>query len=232
MQEYQKTNSVVNALELRNMNQVIIFDFDGVLADSLAPMLLYAGQVCRELEVIATPTKDDLEALERMEFSEFGRQLQIPEELIDPFVMRNHQLFFEREEPLPIQPGMEAVVAGLAEHNTVAVITGNSCKVVEKFLETYQIRNLFQVVLCAEHDGTRFEKILQVKIKFGTKRENMYMVGDAVSDIRAAREAGIKSIAVSWGHQSGQKLAQELPDLIVDEPEDLLAYFSEMVEKE
>jgi phosphoglycolate phosphatase-like HAD superfamily hydrolase len=52
------------------------------------------------------------------------------------------------------------------------------------------------------------------------------MIGDAVSDIRAARAAGIKSVAVTWGHQSRQKLSQEAPDLIIDEPEDLANYFS------
>lgn len=226
MKEYQKTKSIVNALELRNMKQVIIFDFDGVLADSLATMLDYAGQVCVELGTTITPTISDLEALEKMEFSAFALQLGIPDEQIETFVMRNHELFSDREEPIPMKPGMGVVVADLAENSTLAIITGNSCRVVEKFLEAYGLRSKFQTVLCAEHEGTRLEKILNIKNQYSTQNVELYMIGDAVSDIRAAREAGVKSIAVSWGHQSRQKLAHELPDLIVDEPEDLLAYFS------
>ena len=207
------------------MKNVIIFDFDGVLADSLGPMLSYAKQVCRELGVSATPSKADLEALDKMEFSEFGRQLGIPGDQIGIFVARNHQLFSEREEPVPLQPGMKAVISALAEDNSLAIITGNSCKMVERFLDANQLRSCFQTILCAEHEGNRTEKIQQVKNLAGTSSDDTYMIGDAVSDIYAAQAAGIRSIAVSWGHQSRGKLSQAGPDLIVDEPGDLLRDF-------
>lgn len=207
------------------MNNVIIFDFDGVLADSLASMLNYATQVCRELGISATPSKADLEALEKMEFSEFGRQLGIPGDQIGFFVARNHQLFSESEDPVPLKPGMETVIPALAEDYSLAIITGNSCKLVERFLDANQLRSCFQTILCAEHEGNRTEKIQQVKNLAGTPSNRTYMVGDAVSDIYAARAAGIKSIAVSWGHQSRGKLSQAGPDMIIDEPEDLLRDF-------
>jgi phosphoglycolate phosphatase len=208
------------------MTRVLIFDFDGVLADSLSPMLHYAGKVCRELGVPRIPTRADLEALERMEFSEFGRQLGVPADQIDRFVMRNFELFSEREVPLEITSGMQAILTALAIDNQMAIITGNSCSVVEKFLETYQIKMIFDSVLCAEHEGTRFEKILQVKRQFDAQGNEIYMIGDAVSDIRAAREAGVKSVAAAWGHQSRTRLAGESPDLLIDHPEHLLEYFS------
>ncbi len=208
------------------MNRVLIFDFDGVLADSLSPMLHYAGLVCRELGVPSIPTQADLEALERMEFSEFGRQLGVPADQIDRFVRRNFELFTEREAPLEITSGMQAILTALAIDNQMAIITGNSCSVVEKFLETYQIKTIFDAVLCAEHEGTRFEKILQVKRQFDAQGNEIYMIGDAVSDIRAAREAEVKSVAAAWGHQSRTRLAGESPDLLVDQPEHLLEYFS------
>lgn len=207
------------------MDRVLIFDFDGVLANSLAPMLLYGQQACRELGVICTPTEDDLEALDKMEFSEYGLQLGVPAEKIDQFVMRNFALFSGREKPLPIMPGMESVVSDLAKISTLVIITGNSCRVVEKFLNAYRLRSKFQTILCAEHEGTRLDKILQVKHNADLENTAIYMIGDAVSDIRAARAAEVLSIAVGWGHQSKQKLAQESPSLMVDTPEELLEYF-------
>lgn len=216
---------MVNTLELGGMDNILIFDFDGVLADSLAPMLSYAGQVCRELGIATSPTISDLEALEKMEFSAFALQLGIPDEQIETFVTRNFELFTEREEPLQIKPGMKTVVSKLAEDNILTIITGNSCRVVEKFLEAYGMRSEFQTVLCAEHEGTRLEKILIIKNQYSAQNAELYMIGDAVSDIRAAGEAGVKSLAVAWGHQSKGKLIREEPYLIIDEPEDLLVYF-------
>ena len=208
------------------MDRILIFDFDGVLADSLLPMLGYAEQVCRELGISYTPTKADLEALEHMEFSEFGRQLGVPEDQIEIFVSRNFELFTQRKESLQITPGMDSVVRVLSQFCSLGIITGNSCVVVEKFLTVYGLRNLFQNVLCAEHEGNRLEKILKIKTHTSTPNGEIYMIGDAVSDIRAARKAGVKSIAVSWGHQSKHKLTLEAPDLIIDEPQDLLTNFS------
>lgn len=213
-------------LELWSMNNILIFDFDGVLADSLQPMLTYAGQVCQELGYPCEPTQADLEALERMEFSEFGRQLGIPEEKIGAFVTRNFELFSSREDSLRITPGMESVIQALAERAILAIVTGNSSKVVGKFLEKYAIKDKFRIVLSGEDEGNRVEKILKViSLNSGANGE-VYMIGDAVSDIRAAREAGIISIAIGWGHQSMEKLITETPDFVIEQPEDLITLFS------
>ncbi len=209
------------------MNDILIFDFDGVLADSLQPMLTYAGQVCLELGYPCEPTQADLETLDRMEFSEFGRQLGVPEEKIGDFVTRNFELFSHRKEPLDITPGMDSVVKELSHSAILGIITGNSCAVVSKFLDTYGLKAEFQTILGAEDDGSRVEKILKIVSLNGRSKGEVYMVGDAVSDIRAAREAGIKSIAIGWGHQSKEKLITASPDFWVDQPEHLLTLLSE-----
>jgi phosphoglycolate phosphatase-like HAD superfamily hydrolase len=50
----------------------------------------------------------------------------------------------------------------------------------------------------------------------------VFMVGDSLSDVRAAKEAGVKSIAVSWGHQSVGRLAGAVPDHVVRVPGELI----------
>jgi len=49
----------------------------------------------------------------------------------------------------------------------------------------------------------------------GTPPGKAYLVGDAVSDVRVARETGLVSIAVAWGHQSEAHLRQAKPDHLV-----------------
>jgi phosphoglycolate phosphatase-like HAD superfamily hydrolase len=127
---------------------------------------------------------------------------------------------------LAITPGIESVIRELSRIAILAVITGNSCKVVGKFLDIYGLQDEFQTVLGAEDDGNRVEKILKVISLNGGSNGEVYIIGDAVSDIRAARDAGIKSIAIGWGHQSKEKLLTENPDFLVDQPEDLLTLFS------
>jgi AHBA synthesis associated protein len=77
--------------------------------------------------------------------------------------------------------------------------------------------------MSVEMPGSRTEKIRTAVNSLGTPGDDVYMVGDAVSDIRAAREASVKSIAVGWGHQSGARLVSAGPDYIAHSPKELLA---------
>jgi phosphoglycolate phosphatase-like HAD superfamily hydrolase len=70
--------------------------------------------------------------------------------------------------------------------------------------------------------GSKVEKILMAKSQLAAEGEIVFMVGDSLSDVRAAREAGVKSIAVSWGHQSVERLVEGVPDQVVHLPEELI----------
>lgn len=47
------------------------------------------------------------------------------------------------------------------------------------------------------------------------------MIGDGCNDIKAAKSAGIGSIAASWGDVNVEELAKEQPDIICDNMEQL-----------
>jgi phosphoglycolate phosphatase-like HAD superfamily hydrolase len=70
--------------------------------------------------------------------------------------------------------------------------------------------------------GSKVEKILMAKRQFAAEGEAVFMVGDSLSDVREAREAGVISIAVSWGHQSVERLIGAVPDHVVRLPEELI----------
>jgi phosphoglycolate phosphatase-like HAD superfamily hydrolase len=209
------------------VNNVLIFDFDGVLADSIVPMLHYAQQVCEELGHPCLPTQADLEALEKMEFSEFGLQLGIPQDEVGAFVARNLELFNSSPGSLPIISGMGNVIRKLSQSATLAMITGNSRVIVDNFLRKHDLKSEFQIIFSAEDEGNRAQKILRIVALQNSQNNKFYFVGDAISDIRAARDSVIKSVAVSWGHQSRHKLQKGNPDYTIDKPTDLLTLFAE-----
>jgi phosphoglycolate phosphatase-like HAD superfamily hydrolase len=70
--------------------------------------------------------------------------------------------------------------------------------------------------------GSKVDKILRAMGQFGAEAGAVFMVGDSCSDMRAARQAGVNAIAVSWGHQSMGMLIRALPDLVVQFPEELI----------
>ena len=51
------------------------------------------------------------------------------------------------------------------------------------------------------------------------------MVGDSDVDIHTAKNAGMKSLSVSWGYRDREFLLSCEPDAIVDSAEELLSLF-------
>jgi phosphoglycolate phosphatase-like HAD superfamily hydrolase len=202
---------------------IILFDFDGVLADTLEDMLNFAREACAQLGVPSNPTPADLDALETMSFAEYGRQLKIPMQNLDEFVSLCLQMFNQRPRPPKIFEGMDRVIVAAAKRNTLAIVTGNTTPTVEAFLKLHGLREYIALVIGVEQKGSRPEKIRRALKELSQNVESVYMVGDAVSDIRAARETAIKSIAVSWGHQSPSRLRGANPDYQVNSPQELLA---------
>ena len=209
------------------MEKVFIFDFDGVLADTRELMLRHAEAVCAQLGYPCRATAADLEALDPMSFPELGRRLGIPEEQVNEFARRNIELFAAVQEPLAIFPGMADTLAQLSALGRIAVLTGNGVQVVRKFLAHHGLVGYVEILLAQEDPGTRAEKIARLAGALGAPGSAVYVIGDSVSDIRAASQAGVCSVAVTWGHQSKAKLSRLGPDHLVERPEALLDIFRE-----
>ena len=209
------------------MDKVIVFDFDGVLADTLDDMLHIAGQVCAAMGYPCQPSPDDLNALDKMEFIELGRQLGIPEQYAGEFVERTFRLFCSRPVPPQIFPGMRDVMIDLAKESRIGILTGNTLQVVDRFLETNDLSVAVEVIMSADAAGSRSEKLGRIISQLGAPGGRAYLVGDAVSDVRAARKCLATSIAVTWGHQSEAKLRSAGPDHLVHTPQELLALLQE-----
>jgi phosphoglycolate phosphatase len=201
---------------------LILFDFDGVLADTLADMLRFAQEVCDELGVNHTVLQTDLSELEVMSFATFGRACEMPEDFVDEFVRRCTEKFSEKEVPPAIFEGLGEVIRKLAGRHWLAVVTGNTGRNVRAFLERHGLSGCVRAVYGVDLPGTKLEKILMAKGQFAAEGEAVFMVGDSLSDIRAAREAGVKTIAVSWGHQRLDKLIEAQPDHVVHSPGELV----------
>ncbi len=201
---------------------LILFDFDGVLADSLADMLRFAQQVCDELGVKHTVAQTDLSELEVMSFATFGRACETPEDLVDEFVRRCTRKFAEKNSPPAIFDGVGGVVRKLAERHVLAVVTGSTEGVVRAFLAEHGLEGCIRAVYGLDMPGSKEEKILMAKSQFAAEGEAVFMVGDSLSDVRAAKAVGVKSIAVSWGHQSVGRLVGAAPDYVIRKPEELI----------
>ncbi len=203
---------------------LIIFDYDGVLADTLDDLIHFGQQACDQLGVKHVVTKDDLSNLEVMSFATYGRACKVPEHLVDEFVKISLNLFAEKKTPPAIFAGMSEVIQHFSSNHKLAIVTTNSSQNVNLFLAQHGLSNLFHAVYGVDTPGSKAEKISLARERFG--EESVFMIGDALSDVRAAKEAGVTSIAVTWGHQSLETLLPGEPNFVANSPRELIGVIS------
>jgi phosphoglycolate phosphatase-like HAD superfamily hydrolase len=206
---------------MKPTRKVIVFDFDGVLADTAGDMLGFSQQVCAELGYPCQPTLADLDRLDPMSFDALGRQLGLPEPMIPEYKRLTLEKFASKPEPPEIFTGMAEVVHRAASLGPAGIVTGNHARLVARFLERYGLVDHIAGVIDVAAPGTRAEKIRRLAAEIGAPGSQVFVIGDSVSDVRAAREVCARSIAVTWGHQSAARLLALGPDHLVTTPDEL-----------
>jgi phosphoglycolate phosphatase-like HAD superfamily hydrolase len=157
-----------------------------------------------------------------MSFATYGQQLEVPDSLLNEFVRRCLQKVAQKETPPALFEGMGPVIERLAAEHVIAVVTGNSHANVSAFLAHHGLSERVRSIYGVDAPGSKVEKIRRAKGQFACAGEAAWMVGDSVSDVQAAREARVASVAVAWGHQSAEKLSKAGPDFLVHSPGELL----------
>ena len=127
--------------------------------------------------------------------------------------------------PFPVTKASSQRAAG---RKLAAPFSGNVSAAVWNFLHVYGLAEHVQIVLDADAEGTRAEKISRAAASLGQAGSLVYVIGDAVSDVQAARQACALSVAVTWGHQSRVKLEGARPDYVVGSPKELLQLFARL----
>jgi len=209
-------NALVSAVK------VIIFDFDGTIADSFEAVWNISNKLAAEFGYPVTQA-GDITQLKNLSSKEIIKQSQLSPLKI-PFLVRRLRKELSREIPhLQTFPGMEPVLRSLQQRgDRLGIVTSNSRENVEAFLAAQNLLNVFDFV---ESGLALFgkDKVIQRVVK--RRRLNLadtIYVGDETRDIEAARKIGIPIISVTWGFNSSQTLAAENPDFLIHQPEELL----------
>ncbi len=203
------------------MRTLFLFDFDGVLVDSLD---LYAEAVKRSLERIGMPilkSKEDYLALFDGNFYESlaarGVDLAAYGEAVREILPR-----IDTGAMKPFD-GLIPVLAALQKDSILAVVSSNGYRTIRTMLDRFGFAPYFREILGADFRISKKEKIAYALEKYGIPGERAFYVGDTAGDVGEARAAGISSVAVTWGWHSRERLAAAGPDFLVDTPEELLA---------
>lgn len=199
---------------------LIFFDFDGTIADSL----MIAEEVIAELGAqYGLPPADRKQLLEwkTKSIPELMQLTGISWTQMPGIMIKAKAAFKVRIESVPLFEGMKEVLESLhGNGHELHILTSNSRENVNHLLKKNNL-TFFKKVHAPNLLFGKAGIIRSVIQKQGYFFENVWMVGDEIRDIQAAKEAGVKSVAVTWGFNHTDLLALSNPDFLVHSPSEL-----------
>lgn len=106
----------------------------------------------------------------------------------------------------------------------LAVLSNKPHALTVRVLERLDMHRHFHVIRgCTSEEDRKPSphNALQIAEQCGVAPSRVHFVGDSVTDIHTARNAGMIAIAVTWGFQKKTELLAAEPDLVVNEPDEI-----------
>lgn len=205
------------------MPPLILFDFDGVIADSFEVFYEEFRAAVGELGFDRLRTREDMLGLfdgnAFLSLVKLGFPVWRLKKLADRFGPR---IAAANARVAPF-PGMPALVAELAAAHPVHVITSNSTAAVEDFLARHGVSGVRGVV-GADKERSKVKKIRRARQAHPDRAA--WYIGDTKGDMIEGREAGARTVAVTWGWHDEARLRSGRPDAVVGDLEALRALFA------
>lgn len=132
----------------------------------------------------------------------------------------------------PLFPDVKATLEQLyAEGYQLVLITNKPSKFVPDLMDYLGISHLFTMMLGA-NDSVKIKPhptpIFKVLGALGVMQSEFVFVGDSRNDILAAKNAGVISIALTYGYNYGEPIANESPDYIINNFSELLSVMNQL----
>jgi phosphoglycolate phosphatase len=207
---------------------LIAFDWDGTLFDSTGLIVRCIQAACRDVGV-PVPSDTDAAYVIGLGLGDALRHAapDLPPERYPELGGRYRHHYFERKDELVLFDGTLAMLHELkARNHWLAVATGKSRRGLDDALATAQLQGLFDSSRTADETASKPnpQMLLELLGEFGAEPGRALMVGDTTHDLAMARNAGVPSLAVSFGAHDHESFAEYEPLAVVHSTRELHAW--------
>jgi phosphoglycolate phosphatase len=194
---------------------LIVFDWDGTLADSTAIIARSIREALRDMGetvpeetaaryVIGLGLADALRTVAPM----------LPAERHSELVAHYRRRYLAAEQDIPMFKGAVELIAELDRAGyLLGVATGKSRMGLDRVLTKNGLATRFHATRCADEGRPKPhpDMLLHVMDRLGVAPEATLMIGDTTHDLLLARNAGVAAVAVTYGAHEREPLASLAP---------------------
>lgn len=199
--------------------KLIVFDWDGTLMDSEAKIVNCMHSAIDDLGL--EPRSNEAvrhiiglglrEAL--VELYPQGCETEY-QSLVERY---RHHFIDANQTPSPLFEGTRTLIESLSQtDHFLAVATGKGRRGLDRVLEETGLAEYFHYSRCADetHSKPNPQMLIDIMDYLGVEKQQTLMIGDTTYDLQMASNAGVDSLAVSYGVHA-QQLLQECKPLAV-----------------
>lgn len=210
-------------MTINNLNQyqLIIFDWDGTLMDSIG-RIVSCMRTAAKLMQQPVPLEDEVKQIIGLSLAKAVDVLfpqcdaQQQQKLIEHY---HHQYIEEDTTPTPLFENAVDLLEQLEKNNKIiAVATGKARAGLERVMSMSDTKHFFKTSRCADEANSKPDPDMlhQILAELNISPDKAIMIGDTSHDLKMAQAAGIASIGVTFGVHSKAVLNKFNPITVVD----------------
>ena len=202
---------------MRNNSKLIIFDFDGTLADTLGALMRISNRLAPEFGY-SQIGDEQLASLKYLSSWEIIKLSKVALWKL-PFLLKRVKEEFPAEViNVRLFPGVVELLNTLKlQGYRLGIVSSNAEANIRSLLSQNHIEHLFDFVNGASTFG-KGKAIGKLIKQYHCPKSDVIYIGDEIRDIQAARSIEIRVIAVGWGFNAPTALIDRQPDLLITKP--------------
>ena len=206
--------------------QLVVFDFDGTLADSLSWLAGILPETAARFRFNhAGPEKFDY--LRSLDTRELLQYLKIPVWKIPIVALHLRKRMSCETDKIPLYPGIREMLEDLASGRlTLALLSSNSWNNVARILGP-RLSSCFDFHHCEVPYLGKTRQFGNLLKKSGHDARDILYIGDETRDLEAARAHGVHFGAVTWGFNRPNAFLKHKPEYLFEEAPDITRLLSD-----
>lgn len=203
------------------MPKLIIFDFDGTLADSAAWMARALNQAADRFG-FRRVSDAEIEMLRGHDSHAVIRYLGVPAWKLPRIARHLRERVAADAANIPLFPGTHDMLRLLAERGmATAVVSSNSEANVRRILGpgSAPLIGCYECGASLFGKAARFQRVLK---RTGVAKQAVICIGDEARDIEAASGLGLASGAATWGYATPESLERQRPTMVFERMGEIL----------
>ena len=209
--------------------KLVIFDFDGTLADTKENIILTFQMTMKELGV-EIKSRQECAATIGLTLEDAFKVLYPGMAAEKYILLRDTYRRIFKENRKILVPGLFPEVMETLEElrrrgYLMSIASSRLSPSLQSFLEDMKIAHLFEYAIGGdnvEHPKPAPDAVLQILRHYNLSAEEAFVVGDMPFDINMATNAGVKSCGVTWGNADAAQLKESGANYVIDKMSQLL----------